>query len=725
MIDTIATNILSLCLVSPCRDEMEHLARSVDSVLAQSVRPKLWVIVDDGSTDASSEYLDQLAAGHNWIRVVHTPPRSDRQLGGGVVRAFKQGLLDVDLTAFTYVCKLDLDLDLPSSYFELLDQRMRADERLASCSGKPYFYDPEGAVEVERCGSENSVGMTKFYRVSAYNDIGGFVEAVMWDGIDCHRARQLGWRSAAFDDERLAFEHLRPMGSSDRGIMRGRRRHGSGQYYMGSSFAFVVASALSRLRDYPAFLGSANMLAGYLGAAACRSPRFDAPGFRRALRRYQYESLVIGKDRAAERSQARGAKTTRQFQVAYLVSQYPAVSHTFIGTEIAALEEQGIAVQRFSVRDSARGLPATMHAERDKTTVVHSGGRLVVSLASAAALAPRKLLTLITDAVMPRHTAGLRDRIVRLGYVASATGVWKGMRTSGVTHLHAHFSNNASEIARMVCVIDPTLSWSFTVHSFRMNGLDHTTRQNWPVRNQGRWGPLVDKVREASFISCISENSRQRLLEIAPTIDPNKLVLVRMGFAPDLFDPQPRTRGGVPTVLYVGRLAVEKEPLVALQAFAGLVARRNARFVIVGTGHCLALMQAEVERLQIAEHVEFLGVLSQARLPEQYAAADLFLMTSSSEGIPVVLMEAFAMGVPVVAPDIDGIPELVVDGSTGLLVQPGDVDSFTKACDRLLSDGDLSARMGQRGRELVLAQHNAREQSQVLARALIRQLESQ
>ena len=292
MIDHTDNATVPVCVVSPCRDEMDYLARSVNSVLAQSSRPARWVIVDDGSTDGSSDFLDAVARQHSWITVVHLQHSGRRELGGGVIRAFNRGLSLVDLAEYEFVCKLDLDLDLPPHYFSLLEGQLRNDPLLASCSGKPFFRKG-GAVEFERCGNENSVGMTKFYRVNAYMQIGGFVEAVMWDGIDCHRARQLGWRSRAFDDPELAFEHLRPMGSSDRGILRGRRRHGAGQYFMGSSLLFVLASAVLRVRDYPLILGSANMIAGYLAAAVRRSPRYNFPGFRRQLRRYQWESLVL------------------------------------------------------------------------------------------------------------------------------------------------------------------------------------------------------------------------------------------------------------------------------------------------------------------------------------------------------------------------------------------------------------------------------------------------
>ena len=189
------------------------MRRTLDSVVAQTVRPALWVIVDDGSTDETPAILAEYAARHDWIRVVQKPDRGHRAVGPGVIEAFYAGLETVSLSDYPYLCKLDLDLDLPPGYFEGLIERMEADPRIGTCSGKPYMRR-DGALVSERRGDEMSVGMTKFYRTRCFEEIGGFVREVMWDAIDCHKARQLGWIAVSWDDPDLRFEHLRPMGSS-------------------------------------------------------------------------------------------------------------------------------------------------------------------------------------------------------------------------------------------------------------------------------------------------------------------------------------------------------------------------------------------------------------------------------------------------------------------------------------------------------------------------------
>ena len=289
-------------VVSPCRDEGKFIRRTLDSVAGQSVKPALWVVVDDGSTDDTPRILAEYAARLPWLRVVRRTDRGGRSIGPGVIDAFYAGLETVGLDGFDYVCKLDMDLDLPPRYFEHLMLRMEREPRLGCTSGKPWFHHPDtGVLTSEGIGDEMSVGASKFYRVECFREIGGFVRQVMWDGIDCHRARMLGWIVESVGEEPLRFLHLRPMGSSHRGILHGRVRWGFGQWFMGTSPLFILASALYRAPRHPVLTGSLAMLWGYLSSAIRRAPRYDDLEFRRFLRRYQRRSLLAGKPAAARR----------------------------------------------------------------------------------------------------------------------------------------------------------------------------------------------------------------------------------------------------------------------------------------------------------------------------------------------------------------------------------------------------------------------------------------
>ncbi len=289
-------------LITPCRNEAKYARRTLESVVAQTVPPAFWVIVDDGSTDETPTVLAEYARKYEFIQVIRREDRSERSVGPGVIDAFNAGFETIGQADFDYFCKLDLDVELPQRYFEILLQRMEQNPRIGTCSGKPYFLDRRtGRLVSEKCGDETSVGMTKFYRLDCFRQIGGFVRQVMWDGIDCHRCRMFGWIACSWDEPALRFVHLRPMGASDRGRWRGRMRHGFGQYYMGTGLSYMTVSALYRMTRPPYLVGGVAMWWGYVASLLARKPRYDDPEFRRFLRDYQWDCLLRGKTKATER----------------------------------------------------------------------------------------------------------------------------------------------------------------------------------------------------------------------------------------------------------------------------------------------------------------------------------------------------------------------------------------------------------------------------------------
>lgn len=289
-------------IISPCRNEAQFMRQTLDTVVAQTIRPARWVIVDDGSTDETAGILAEYAAQHDWIVVVTRVDRGRRAVGPGVIEAFYAGFETIDPSQYDYLCKLDLDLNLPSAYFEGLIKRMEANPRIATCSGKAYVWE-RGELVNERHGDETSIGASKFYRMSCFTQLGGFVREVMWDGIDGHRCRMQGWIACSWDDPDLRFIHLRPMGSSQTSIFTGRMRHGFGQYFMGTGFLYMLANAANRLNEKPYVVGSLAMVWGWLWSWLQHKPRYDDPAFRRFLRRYQRRALVVGKRRAIEELQ--------------------------------------------------------------------------------------------------------------------------------------------------------------------------------------------------------------------------------------------------------------------------------------------------------------------------------------------------------------------------------------------------------------------------------------
>lgn len=293
-------------LVSPCRNEAEYMKQTLDSIVAQSIRPELWVIVDDGSTDDTADILKDYASRYSFIQVITRENRGHRSVGPGVIEAFYHGYDTVNAGQFDFICKLDLDLEIPPQYFSILIQRMNKTPRIGTCSGKAYFKDKKtGELVSEKCGDEMSVGMIKFYRRTCFEEIGGFVRQVMWDGIDCHKCRELGWIAVSWERPELQFIHLRPMGSSQQGIFAGRMRHGFGQYFMGTGLLYMTASSIFRIFHPPYFVGGFAMWWGYVKSLQQQQPRFEDAELIKFIRAYQWQCLIKGKAVATKKLNAK------------------------------------------------------------------------------------------------------------------------------------------------------------------------------------------------------------------------------------------------------------------------------------------------------------------------------------------------------------------------------------------------------------------------------------
>lgn len=296
-------------IISPCRNEDQYIRRTLNSVINQTFLPDLWIIVDDGSTDNTPQILEEYSNRYNFIQIITRKNRGYRSVGPGVIDSFYAGYNIIDIHSFEYLCKLDLDLDLPSQYFERLILRMNSNPRIGCCSGKPYYFNKSsGKLVSEFCSDENAIGASKFYRAACFIQIGGFMREVMWDGIDGHLCRLNGWIACSWDEPELRFIHLRPMGSSHKGIITGRMRHGYGQYFMGTDIIYISASTLYRMFRPPYVLGGAAILLGYLKSLMLRRNRLDDPVFRQFLHKFHWTCLIKGKKRATalfNRRQAR------------------------------------------------------------------------------------------------------------------------------------------------------------------------------------------------------------------------------------------------------------------------------------------------------------------------------------------------------------------------------------------------------------------------------------
>jgi biofilm PGA synthesis N-glycosyltransferase PgaC len=282
--------IIPLVIVSPVRDESALIEKTLKSIVAQTIWPMEWIIVDDGSTDNTAEIVRSYAEKYNFIRLIANENRGFRKLGGGVIAAFKFGLNHVSHKDYQFVAKLDGDMSFGSKYLETMFHKFESMPRLAAVSGK-VFRPEDGKYVPEWIIDEHVAGQFKLYRREAFEEIGGFVEEVMWDGIDVHMSRMRNWNTLSFDHPDAHLIHHRLMGSSDKNVLKGRLRWGRGIYYMGYHPLYALASGFFRMREKPVFIGGLLIIAGYFKAAIQRVPRYDNPEFRAYLQKWQLGQL--------------------------------------------------------------------------------------------------------------------------------------------------------------------------------------------------------------------------------------------------------------------------------------------------------------------------------------------------------------------------------------------------------------------------------------------------
>jgi len=281
-------------LIMPTRDEEKYLQQTLDCIIRQTVLPVELVIVNDGSKDRTGDIAEAAAHQHPWIHVVHRGDRGDRKVGGGVVDTFYAGYDALRTADYEYICKIDADLSLPGGYFEHLMRYFEADHHLGGASGKTWNPAGGDTLKEERMMDEMVAGLVNFWRRQCWEEAGGFVREVMWDGIVFHRARMAGWKTRSLPDEELKIIHHRLMGSSHRSIYHGRMRWGRGQWFMGTHPLYIVASGLFRMRERPYIIGGLCIILGYIRAALAGVARYDDPIFRKHLHAWQLKRLGLG-----------------------------------------------------------------------------------------------------------------------------------------------------------------------------------------------------------------------------------------------------------------------------------------------------------------------------------------------------------------------------------------------------------------------------------------------
>lgn len=398
-------------------------------------------------------------------------------------------------------------------------------------------------------------------------------------------------------------------------------------------------------------------------------------------------------------------------RLAYLVSQYPAFSHTFILREIACLRRHGFTIDVASINPPDRPLGQLTEDER-----CEAESTLYVKRQSLGRVFGTLLWSLL------RHPSGFARSLVycwRLArfdigrlvfnhfYWIEALLIGRWMESHRLRHLHVHFATPAATVALIVRQAFP-IEYSITVHG-PDEFYDVTAHH------------LREKMIHAKFVLCISHFARSQLMKLSPSACWDKFHVCRLGVDPALFHPAgSRVERDGFTVLSVGRLAEAKGHPILLRAIRRIVesGRAALRLILVGGGPLQRELADWVARNRLSEIVTLTGPIDQDHIRELYAQADCFALASFAEGIPVVLMEAMAMELPCVTTHITGIPELIRDGRDGLLVAPGDEKSLAEALQRLMEDPELRERLGRAGRARVEADYQLEQNMAFLARTM-------
>ena len=383
-------------------------------------------------------------------------------------------------------------------------------------------------------------------------------------------------------------------------------------------------------------------------------------------------------------------------RVAYLTGNYPAVSHTFIAREIRALRDLGVEVVPFSLHrpDPSELLSDEDRAEAAVTRNVQPPEWREVIAAHATGLVRHPVRYLRTFAAAQRLSPpGLRPRLWHLFYFAEAILMWRWLRRAGARHLHVHFANAASMVALLYTTFAGAegASYSFTMHG--PTEFDEVERFR-----------LREKVAGAAFVACISDYARAQLMRLADPGDWERLEIVHCGVDTSRWmPPNARREENGLRLLTVARLAPDKGIRLLLEAVARVAGDGlEVTAEIVGDGPDREALEARAADLGLQGRVWFAGAVGRDRIQERYEAADAFCLPSFAEGVPVVLMEAMALERPVIAPRVMGVPELVEDGVSGVLVAPGSVEALAAAIRRLAEAGPADlAELGAAGRSRV------------------------
>ncbi len=399
-------------------------------------------------------------------------------------------------------------------------------------------------------------------------------------------------------------------------------------------------------------------------------------------------------------------KQKKLMKIAYLVNQYPKVSHSFIRREILALEAQGVDVERFSVRSCSDQLVDQMDIdELNKTTFILCVGiiGLLINLLKVMLLKPIAFFSALQLTITIGY--GSERGITRhFAYLAEACVLSFLLKKQEIKHIHAHFGTNSTAVA-MLCGMLGDFSYSFTIH-----GPEEFDKPKAIA--------LSEKIKRAVFVAAISSYGKSQVYRWCDYQDWDKVHIIHCGLDEKFIKAQIVPIPEENKLVGVGRLCPQKGQLLLLQALGKLKTKGiDFQLTLVGDGELRVQIESLAKKLDIDSQIEITGWASSDVVKEKIKQAKLMVMPSFAEGLPVVIMESLALGTPVITTYVAGIPELVVNEESGWLIPAGDIDSLAVAIEKAVSlPTEKLQQMGQIGKQKVMEQHNIETEAEHLVK---------
>jgi colanic acid/amylovoran biosynthesis glycosyltransferase len=392
-------------------------------------------------------------------------------------------------------------------------------------------------------------------------------------------------------------------------------------------------------------------------------------------------------------------------RIAYLINQYPKVSHTFIRREILALERQGFEVVRIAVRGwDGELVDSEDERERERTRYILRDGfvPLIFALLRMLLARPVKSIRAFALACRMMHPTD-RPFPLHFVYLAEACRLVFWLKSAGVQHLHAHFGTNPAEVAMLAHVLGGP-PWSFTVHG--------------PEEfDKPQFIGLAEKIRRCAFAVAISSFGRSQMYRLVNHDHWNKIHVVHCGLEPSFFSTAPTFSPAVQGLVCVGRLCEQKGQLLLIDAVRILRDRGvSVSLTLAGDGELRGVIEELIQRYQLETSISITGWLSSEGVRSQLIGARALVLPSFAEGLPVVIMEAMALKRPVISTFVAGIPELVTEGEQGWLVPAGDIGALVEAIQSCLETRpEILENMGRSAFNKVSKSHDVDKEAAKLA----------